>query len=342
MGASSIPPASAPGAVTWHLHRHRTILREHPGIRTLFGSDDSSAAWIAVIATAQIGLAAWSSRAPWWVTLALAATAGAVAAHALGVLIHETSHNLVFRTGWQNKAIAIVANLALAAPAAIEFRHQHLLHHKYLGDVRDPDGRDTQAPTRKEIDVVGHSTALKLLSFAFGRFFYRSRPANAVAHDAWFIANVVACVAVDAVLLALAGPKALVYLVVSALLAFGPHVLGARRVSEHLTLRRGQPTNSYYGILNGVAFDVGYHVEHHDFPAVPWRRLRHLHAIAHGRYDGLAAITSWSALMAAYFFDPRYSVAQYTGASTLFVEEQVAHDDGPFAHDDGPRLTAGR
>jgi hypothetical protein len=38
MGASSIPPASAPGAVTWALERHRAILREHPGIRALFGS----------------------------------------------------------------------------------------------------------------------------------------------------------------------------------------------------------------------------------------------------------------------------------------------------------------
>jgi len=50
--------------------------------------------------------------------------------------------------------------------------------------------------------------------------------------------------------------------------AFGPHPLGARRLSEHWTLREGQPTCSYYGPANWVSFHVGYHVEHHDFPVV--------------------------------------------------------------------------
>jgi sphingolipid delta-4 desaturase len=253
--------------------------------------------------------------------LSLSMTAGAIAAHALGVLIHEASHNLVFRGAWRNKVIAIVANLPLGAPAAIEFRHQHLLHHKYLGDARDPDGRDTQAPTLKEVEIVGHSALRKLLSFTFGRFFYRARPANAAPRDAWLLGNVVACVVADAAIVATTGWRPLVYLLVSALVAFGPHVLGARRLSEHLTIRRGQPTNSYYGLLNRVAFDVGYHVEHHDFPAIPWRRMRRLHAVAREDYEHLASIASWSALIAAYFLDSRYSVAQYTGLSSDFLEE---------------------
>jgi sphingolipid delta-4 desaturase len=335
MGASSISAAPAPDAVTWHLSRHRAILRAHPEVRSLFGADAVSGAWVVALAAAQVALAVWVSRGPWWLVMVLAGSIGAVIAHALGVLIHEASHNLVFHGAWRNKAIAVVANLGLAAPAAIEFRHQHLLHHKYLGDTRDPEGRDTQAPTSKEIAVVGHSTSRKVLSFTFGRFFYRSRPANAVPHDAWFVANLALCVAADAVLFALSGPKALAYLVVAALLAFGPHVLGARRVSEHLTLRRGQPTNSYYGLLNDVAFDVGYHVEHHDFPAIPWRRLRRLHAVAHADYAGLAKVTSWSSLIAAYFFDARYSVAQYAGASTLFLEEAGARTDDAFTTKDG-------
>jgi fatty acid desaturase len=84
-----------------------------------------------------------------------------------------------------------------------------------------------------------------------------------VPHDVWFVANVVACLLADGALIATAGTRALVYVLLSALAGFGPHVLGARRVSEHLTVRRGQPTNSYYGPLNRVSFDVGYHVEHH-------------------------------------------------------------------------------
>jgi len=321
MGASPLPPATSSDAVTWHLRRHKAILHEHPGVRDLFGTDASSAVWVVVLAVVQVGLGVWAAGKPIWVLLALSVTGGAIVAHALGVLIHEASHNLVFHGGWRNKLVAIVANLALAAPAAVEFRHQHLLHHKYLGDTRDPDGRDTQAPTSKEVEVVGHSALRKLLSFTFGRFFYKARPANAVPRDGWWVANVASCVAVDAALGLIWGLRPLVFLVLSALVAFGPHVLGARRVSEHLTLRRGQPTNSYYGPLNRVSFDVGYHVEHHDFPAIPWRRMRRLNALAHEHYEGLARVASWSSLMALYLFDSRYGVGQYTGVSTEYVEE---------------------
>jgi len=320
MGPSAVPSHATPDAVSWHLRRHREILREHPGVKELFGADPASAVWTVVLAAAQIALAVHVAHTRPWVLVAMAITVGAVVAHALGVLIHEASHNLVFRRGWPNKVVAIVANVPHGAPAAIEFRHQHMLHHRYLGDAADPDGRDTQAPTRREVEVVGHSTLAKILSFTFGRFFYKARPANAVPHDRWFWSNVAACVAVDVALVGLAGWRALAYLLLSSLVAFGPHVMGARRVAEHLTLRPGQPTNSYYGALNLVSFDVGYHVEHHDFPAVPWRRLRRLHAMAPEPYRNLASIRSWSWLMAAYFFDSRYGVAQYTGVSSEFLE----------------------
>jgi sphingolipid 4-desaturase/C4-monooxygenase len=172
------------------------------------------------------------------------------------------------------------------------------------------------------VEIVGHSAVRKLVSFTFGRFVYKARPANAAPRDAWLVGNVAACLAADVTIGLLAGWRPLVYLLLSSLVAFGPHVLGARRVSEHLTIRRGQPTNSYYGPLNRLAFDVGYHVEHHDFPAVPWRRLRRLHRVARDDYESLATVASWSALIAAYFVDPRYSVAQYTGLSSEFLEER--------------------
>ena len=35
----------------------------------------------------------------------------------------------------------------------------------------------------------------------------------------------------------------------------------------------GQETNDYYGWLNRIQLNIGYHNEHHDFPSVPWNRL---------------------------------------------------------------------
>lgn len=301
-------------AAQWHTHRRARILARHPEIRSLQGSYPLSRAIILALVAADVALA-WAVRQSSWLTVvALAFGAGAFVAHALGVLIHECTHNLVTHGSRANKLWMVVANLPLLAPAAIEFRAQHLLHHKFLGEV---DGRDTQAPSRAEIAFTGQSSIRKLASFTLGRFFYRARPANHVPRDGFLMLNwgvqLLACVA----LFWLVGGKGIAFLAVSGLLAFGPHPLGARRLSEHFTMRADQPSVSYYGPLNAMSFDVGYHVEHHDFPAIPWPRLRVLRNVASEEYDSLFAFQSWTRLLLAHWFNPRYRVDHYYGFGTV-------------------------
>ncbi|CAG8799102.1 12159_t:CDS:2, partial [Racocetra fulgida] len=43
------------------------------------------------------------------------------------------------------------------------------------------------------------------------------------------------------------------------------HPVAARYIQEHYTFDDGQETYSYYGRLNKIFMNIGYHNEHHDF-----------------------------------------------------------------------------
>ncbi len=101
----------------------------------------------------------------------------------------------------------------------------------------------------------------------------------------------------------LGGAAPFKYLVMSTVFAIGLHPLGARWIQEHFALAPNQETYSYYGPLNKVSFNVGYHNEHHDIVTIPWSRLPQVRRIAPEFYDGLMSYSSWTTLMLRFVRD---------------------------------------
>ena len=67
---------------------------------------------------------------------------------------------------------------------------------------------------------------------------------------------------------------------------------------------RSSATCSYYGPLNWLCFNVGYHNEHHDFPFIAGTNLPKVRAIAPEFYDDLPHYHSWSKVILDYIVDP--------------------------------------
>ena len=291
-----------------HRHRAKQILAAHPDVRSLFDRNRWTALWTVLLVAVQlaIGIGLAVLDAPWWTIVIAAYAVGAFANHALFVLIHDYTHNRVFRHANANRLGAIFANIAIVFPAAIGFRNFHMLHHKHLG-IR---GLDADLPTPAEARWVGNSPWRKTLwlsMFWAVQGLFRPTTVKAIRTvDAWVVFNAVAMAAAMTAVVWLFGWWPIAYLFISTLFSLGAHPVGARWIQEHYMFRQGQETYSYYGPLNKLSFNMGYHNEHHDFPQVPWSRLPAVRAAAPEFYDGLYHHRSWTRLLLHVLFSRKF------------------------------------
>ncbi|MFI5209189.1 MAG: fatty acid desaturase [Gemmatimonadales bacterium] len=291
-----------------HRERTREILRHHPEIRDLIGPSQVTFWWALAIVTLQ-GVIAWrAGRSPWWVVFVLAYTVGAFANHALFVLIHECTHKLVFKRKLPNFITSLIANMPLFFPGAASFHKYHLKHHAFQGIYE----LDADLPRRWEARLVGRSALGKALWLLLYPFFQAARPwkmKEISVMDRWTWVNLGVQIVVNTAVYLAFGPRALVYLALSFFFSIGLHPLGARWIQRHYLTGGGeQETFSYYGMLNRLTFNVGYHNEHHDFPSVAWNRLPEIRATAPESYVELQSHMSWTRLLFQFLFDREISL----------------------------------
>jgi len=293
-----------------HPQRSRAISTAYPHVRALNGRNP----WTALIAVGVVGLQVALAASVghlglsyWWAALLLAYAVGAFANHCLYVVIHDATHRLIFRSRAANMLVAIFADMPNVMPTAIGFSIYHLKHHAHQGD----HGRDADIASHWEARLIGSRAYRKALWLLLFPLFQLSRPPRLkgiAAVNRWSILNALAALAFDTAIVTAFGGNALLYLAASWVFSIGFHPLAGRWIQEHFTLDPQQETASYYGPLNRVALNVGYHNEHHDFPAVPWNRLPRVRALAPEFYDALKTPPSWTGLWLAFLLDPRYSL----------------------------------
>ncbi len=293
-----------------HPARTQAILKAHPEIRQLIGRNPWTAIIMLCVAGLQIAAAILMGRLGlhyWWAALLGAYCIGAFANHCRYVIVHDATHRLIFKSRAANYLVAILGDLPNLLPGAIGFSICHLAHHARQGDYRT----DADLAGNWEARLIGNRWYAKALWLLLFPLFQLTRPLrlkNISVINAWSIASLAACAAFDVAVFLFFGGNAILYLGASMLFSIGLHPLGSRWIQEHFTLDPNQETGSYYGGLNRLALNVGYHNEHHDFPSIPWNRLPAIRSMAPEFYDTLIPSASWTKLWLSFICDPRYSL----------------------------------
>ncbi|KAF4667555.1 Sphingolipid delta(4)-desaturase DES1 [Perkinsus olseni] len=290
-----LAPADFHWSKTPELHkiRRKKILKAHPEILKVQGPDPLAAVFCTVTVFIQLVMC-YAVRGWSWPNLLIVTyvVSGAMN-HSLVLAMHELSHDLFFKSKLLNKVFSVFCNLPTGVASAATFRRYHLEHHS------------SQGVDKIDVDIPTHAEA-KLFRSVLGRFvwalfqpvFYGLRPmvVRPLPMVKYEAINWLVQLAFDIAVLKCLGLKSFFYLLWGSFFGLGLHPISGHFIAEHLEAVYGQETFSYYGPLNLLAYNVGYHNEHHDFPTVAGRNLPKVKALAPEWYD-MPSYDSWSRVL---------------------------------------------
>lgn len=292
-----------------HSFRKTEILKVHPSIKKLYGPEWKSK-WISLflLFIPQVYISLNIDKLSWKNYILVSYFIGATITQALFLAIHELSHNLFFKEIKYNKLYAIFLNLPIGIPFSISFRDYHLEHHNNLGIY----GLDTDLPTTLEKYLVNNTILNKTIWLSLQIVWYALRPLFIKQYKLtiYHILNIISQLSFNTIIYKLYGSGPIIYLLTCDIIAGGLHPCAYHFISEHYLLnsKKNQETYSYYGKLNYLTWNVGYHNEHHDFPYVPWSRLSIIKKTLPCFYDTLIKYDSWYTIFYKFIFDKTVSL----------------------------------
>lgn len=249
-----------------------SVAAKYPELKRLMRTDEKFKYLVTILVLLQLLICYVIKDQTWPTILIFAYVCGGTINHSLTLAVHEIAHNLAFGYSQPlaNRLFGFFVNLPIAIPMSISFKKYHLDHHRYQGDSE----KDVDIPSGLETRLFNR-TFYKLIWVIMQPWFYGLRPffINPKAISTLEISNICIQFVFNYFLYQYLGFKALTYLVVGSFMATGLHPMAGHFISEHYMYVKGYETYSYYGPLNWLTWNVGYHNEHHDFPNIPGSRL---------------------------------------------------------------------
>lgn len=201
----------------------------------------------------------------------------------------------------RNRALGMFANLPWGIPMSVTYKKYHSDHHRYMGH----DTYDVDVPTVVETYFFKNPLT-KIIWLLLHPLIHAIRPffKNPIPLWRMEVVNFLVQMTFNLLVVYFMGFTPLVYFLTSSLLGQGGlHWLSGHFFSEHYLFTKGQATQSYYGIGNLFMYNLGYHVEHHDFPYIPFRKLPELKHMCAEFYDDLPCHTSWIKVLWDFVWD---------------------------------------
>jgi fatty acid desaturase len=217
--------------------------------------------------------------------------------NAFGVVLHEGSHGFLAKSRKLNDRLCNWGIAFWTINSVEEYRPTHRLHHRYLGQERDPDRVFYLVPPRRGAltslliqDLVGVTAFRRATTRISGTSQESGAPASLLARPQLLLGKLITQLIVLGQFLLFQGLArgflfyAVFWLV--PIVCMYPMILRLKTITEHFDPGLRDPTNvqwtartSYAGWLQNhlVGARMEYHFEHHVLPTIPYRGLKRVH-----------------------------------------------------------------